>query len=133
MDMNESKSATKDPICGMAVDETTALRAERDGQTFYFCSDLCRKKFLSTPAAVKPEDKPHGKAIYTCPMHPEVQQDHPGYCPKCGMALELKNRFGSRGRKLRTHGHDAPVLDWWGTRATSFSIGDGASDTIAGT
>jgi len=31
-----------------------------------------------------------GKVIYTCPMHPEVQQDHPGNCPKCGMALELK-------------------------------------------
>ena len=30
------------------------------------------------------------KAIYTCPMHPEVQQDHPGDCPKCGMALEPK-------------------------------------------
>lgn len=27
--------------------------------------------------------------LYTCPMHPEVQQDHPGECPKCGMALEL--------------------------------------------
>jgi Cu+-exporting ATPase len=26
--------------------------------------------------------------IYTCPMHPEIQQDHPGDCPKCGMALE---------------------------------------------
>ncbi|KKR19244.1 MAG: hypothetical protein UT49_C0002G0090 [Parcubacteria group bacterium GW2011_GWF1_39_37] len=23
--------------------------------------------------------------IYTCPMHPEVQQDKPGSCPKCGM------------------------------------------------
>jgi Cu+-exporting ATPase len=31
-----------------------------------------------------------GKAIYTCPMHPEVQQDHPGNCPKCGMTLEPK-------------------------------------------
>ena len=27
-------------------------------------------------------------AIYTCPMHPEIRQDHPGDCPKCGMALE---------------------------------------------
>jgi Cu+-exporting ATPase len=27
-------------------------------------------------------------AIYTCPMHPEIQQDHPGNCPICGMALE---------------------------------------------
>jgi len=31
-----------------------------------------------------------GEEIYTCPMHPEVQQDHPGNCPKCGMTLELK-------------------------------------------
>ncbi len=27
-------------------------------------------------------------ATYTCPMHPEIIQDHPGSCPKCGMALE---------------------------------------------
>ncbi len=26
--------------------------------------------------------------VYTCPMHPEIRQDHPGACPKCGMALE---------------------------------------------
>jgi Cu+-exporting ATPase len=25
---------------------------------------------------------------YTCPMHPEIIRDHPGNCPKCGMALE---------------------------------------------
>ena len=37
---------TKDPICGMTVDEATALRAERAGQTIYFCSEHCRKKFL---------------------------------------------------------------------------------------
>ena len=30
----------------------------------------------------------HAETIYTCPMHPEVRQDHPGPCPKCGMALE---------------------------------------------
>lgn len=29
-------------------------------------------------------------AIYTCPMHPEVQSPSPGACPKCGMTLELK-------------------------------------------
>src|SRR5215471_12051844 len=26
--------------------------------------------------------------IYTCPMHPEVRQVGPGFCPICGMALE---------------------------------------------
>jgi P-type Cu+ transporter len=32
--------------------------------------------------------------IYTCPMHPQVEQDHPGNCPICGMALEPKSRIG---------------------------------------
>ena len=31
-----------------------------------------------------------GKTIYTCPMHPQIEQDHPGACPICGMALEPK-------------------------------------------
>jgi YHS domain-containing protein len=41
----------KDPICGMLVDESSPLRTERDGQTFYFCSDHCRQKFLSASAS----------------------------------------------------------------------------------
>lgn len=35
------------------------------------------------------------KVIYTCPMHPEIQQDGPGACPKCGMALEPKDGVNS--------------------------------------
>jgi len=33
-------------------------------------------------------DAPAGARVYTCPMHPDVHQDHPGDCPECGMALE---------------------------------------------
>jgi P-type Cu+ transporter len=43
--------------------------------------------------ALEPED-PIAAATrveYTCPMHPEVVQDHPGACPKCGMALEPRS------------------------------------------
>jgi P-type Cu+ transporter len=29
-----------------------------------------------------------GVTIWTCPMHPQIRQDHPGSCPICGMALE---------------------------------------------
>ena len=29
-----------------------------------------------------------GNTIYTCPMHPEIREQRPGSCPKCGMALE---------------------------------------------
>lgn len=40
------------------------------------------------PAAEAPVAPVPAGTIYTCPMHPEVRQDHPGNCPKCGMALE---------------------------------------------
>ena len=33
---------------------------------------------------------PKQRKIYTCPMHPEIEQEEPGTCPKCGMELELK-------------------------------------------
>ncbi len=58
--MIESKPATKDPICGMTVDDKTALHAERDGKTSYFCSEGCRQKFLLMPAGVESKDKPGG-------------------------------------------------------------------------
>jgi Cu+-exporting ATPase len=58
--MKESKAVTKGPICGMTVDEATALHAERDGRTVYFCSDQCRQKFLSAPASAKPDAKSGG-------------------------------------------------------------------------
>jgi Cu+-exporting ATPase len=37
---------------------------------------------MTDPAAVAPG------TIWTCPMHPQIRQDHPGNCPICGMALE---------------------------------------------
>ncbi|MFV2066898.1 MAG: heavy metal translocating P-type ATPase [Pirellulales bacterium] len=48
----------------------------------------------STPDASPPALDPRLPALdsldslYTCPMHPEIRQDRPGPCPKCGMALE---------------------------------------------
>ena len=39
------------------------------------------------------------KEIYTCPMHPEVEQNHPGDCPKCGMHLEKKKSAESKEKK----------------------------------
>lgn len=32
------------------------------------------------------------KTVYTCPMHPEVKQNEPGKCPKCGMNLEMMSK-----------------------------------------
>lgn len=55
--MQDTKSVTKDPICGMIVDEMTSIHADRDGKTFYFCCEKCRLEFLSTPVSAKPEGK----------------------------------------------------------------------------
>jgi P-type Cu+ transporter len=83
-----------DPVCGMAVDpQETPHHADHAGHAYHFCSAGCRSKFVSDPdgyldkeqqpAPAAPED-----TIWTCPMHPEIRQDHPGACPICGMALE---------------------------------------------
>ncbi len=92
----------KDPVCGMMVDpSTTAHKAEHAGQGVFFCSSGCRIKFLAEPERyldphpVAPP-APTG-AIFTCPMHPEIEQVGPGSCPICGMALEPKQISAESG------------------------------------
>jgi Cu+-exporting ATPase len=95
-----------DPVCHMEVDEATALQAERDGQTWYFCCEHCRQKFLEQGQqggmplvqlqGVKrpPLGRDRGKTSshYFCPMCAGVESERPGSCPKCGMALEPSAR-----------------------------------------
>jgi Cu+-exporting ATPase len=84
-------NAVKDPVCGMTVDPAKAAgRHEHKGKTSYFCSKGCLEKFKAQPENyLGPKLAPAAKpgAQYTCPMHPEIVQDGPGSCPKCGMAL----------------------------------------------
>ncbi len=86
-------AAAIDPVCGMSVDPAkTPHRHDYRHHTYYFCSAGCRGKFAADPEKyLKPgavRETMHKDAIYTCPMHPEVQQVGPGACPICGMALE---------------------------------------------
>ncbi|MDR7377027.1 Cu+-exporting ATPase [Rhodoferax ferrireducens] len=83
----------KDPVCGMTVTAQSAHTHTHAGHSYYFCSAGCKTKFaadpqkyLAPPASSQPP--PAAGTVYTCPMHPEVRQDHPGSCPHCGMALE---------------------------------------------
>jgi Cu+-exporting ATPase len=89
-----------DPVCGMTVSPDTALgQVEYDGETYYFCSHHCEKKFTADPGQFVPGEHEAPSAEgptptaaagveYTCPMDPEIRQNQPGNCPKCGMALE---------------------------------------------
>ncbi len=91
-----------DPVCGMEVDRSAAQHMlKHGGQRHYFCSENCRSKFEADPEAYlggrpAPEPMPAG-TVYTCPMHPEIRQDHPGDCPKCGMALEPETPTAESG------------------------------------
>ncbi|MBW0171040.1 MAG: cadmium-translocating P-type ATPase [Hydrogenophaga sp.] len=89
----------KDPVCGMVVTEQSPHHLEHAGRHHYFCSAKCQARFAAEPARfvqtdaesyAAPTPTPPGKpgTVYTCPMHPEIRQDHPGNCPKCGMSLE---------------------------------------------
>ncbi len=122
-----------DPVCGMTVDATSRHRHEHGGQEYLFCSARCLEKFRADPDAYLGKqvthvhehghppvprqdvqsvgsDAPAG-TVYTCPMHPEVRQDHPGNCPKCGMALEpeLPNLEDEENPELR----DFRRRFWW--------------------
>ena len=111
---SQPDAATRDPVCGMAVTAASEHRSTHLGNTYLFCSTGCKAKFDADPARYASGDAgigtgsghaPHHHAstavspapaasptapgtIYTCPMHPEIRQDHPGTCPKCGMTLE---------------------------------------------
>ena len=85
----------KDPVCGMTVTDQSQHRAEHEGRPYYFCGAKCLAKFTAEPARyvqpappVAPAAEATPGTIYTCPMHPEIRQDRPGNCPKCGMTLE---------------------------------------------
>jgi Cu+-exporting ATPase len=83
-----------DPVCGMTIDPATASgQWDYNGTRYYFCHPSCLERFKADPEkflAPEPVIAPAAQpgATYVCPMDPEVRQDRPGACPKCGMALE---------------------------------------------
>lgn len=102
--MHSNNSNLSDPVCGMMVTDHSPHLFKYKDKTVYFCSDGCKAKFAADPAKYADNDVSSVNialettsssseliatdTIYTCPMHPEVRQDHAGTCPKCGMALE---------------------------------------------
>ena len=101
LDSSELESL-KDPVCGMSVTDRSPHTLRHDGRSVYFCSAGCKAKFMANPSTylftsegpakalphIGSVNQNNANTVYTCPMHPEVRQNQPGSCPKCGMALE---------------------------------------------
>ena len=56
--MSNSDPMSIDPVCGTTVDDATAIRLEKDGKSFYFCSSHCLEQFES--------HEPEGKSEACC-------------------------------------------------------------------
>ncbi len=61
------------------------------------------------------------ETIYTCPMHPQIRQDHPGSCPICGMSLEaeIPNLDEDENPELK----DFRRRFWWSLPLTIIVVG----------
>ena len=92
--MNTEKQQLTDPVCGMQVSRESDRYFDHAHQRYYFCSQGCLLKFSEQPQQYLDKQEASADDIvdeagsYTCPMHLEIQQQGPGTCPKCGMALE---------------------------------------------
>ena len=111
----------KDPICGMTVDERQAIKVNQGGKDYFFCSPHCKDEFLKrSQEPVRPPRPKDTKTIYTCPMHPEIRQGHPGDCPKCGMHLES---IGAGGKEEEERGLIRSLsLKFWGGLALTVPV-----------
>ena len=90
----ETADTMVDPVCGMTVAATSPHRHQYQDVDYRFCYEGCQQKFARDPeyylsGAAQQDTAPVPGALYICPMDPEIEQDHPGSCPICGMALEV--------------------------------------------
>jgi len=96
---------THDPVCGMKVSRNSSNHIHHNEHDYYFCSQHCVEKFSTDPASYEGKDQVcehdhahhHGSkqsapdnpdAMYFCPMCPGQEQQGPGTCKICGMALD---------------------------------------------
>ncbi|MBT8441317.1 MAG: heavy metal translocating P-type ATPase, partial [Gammaproteobacteria bacterium] len=88
----DSTGDLQDPVCGMAVTTDSEHHFKHAGTDYYFCCGGCRNKFAGNPeqylSGSESPASPAGGGPYVCPMCPEVLEEKPVPCPKCGMALE---------------------------------------------
>ncbi len=85
------------PICGMTLvkkndEEQQAGMTKNEGDEHrlheHMQGDMIHREHKSKQSQNK--EVSDDKNVYTCTMHPEVQSNEPGECPKCGMRLEKK-------------------------------------------
>ncbi len=141
MKHKKAEQSLSDPVCGMDVTEESEHHLHYHHQEYFFCSSTCFSKFKAEPEKYikEEEDDEHHchehehqhhshtshshshshsselsldtSSYYTCPMHPEIHEDKPGNCPKCGMALNRVGETPSSQTKYTCPMHPEIVQD----------------------
>ena len=141
MKHKKAEQSLSDPVCSMDVTEDSEHHLHYHNQEYFFCSSTCLGKFKAEPEKyIKEEqDREHhchdhehqhhshtshshshshsseqpldSPSYYTCPMHPEIHEDKPGNCPKCGMALDRVAEVASSQTKYTCPMHPEIVQD----------------------
>ncbi|HFB66692.1 MAG TPA: YHS domain-containing protein, partial [Aeromonadales bacterium] len=140
MEHKKAEQLLSDPVCGMNVTEDSEHHLHYHNQEYFFCSSGCLGKFKAEPEKyIKEDDDEHHchehehqhhshtspshshshssqqsldtSSYYTCPMHPEIHEDKPGNCPKCGMALDRVGEAPSSQTKYTCPMHPEIVQD----------------------
>ncbi|MBC8316203.1 MAG: heavy metal translocating P-type ATPase, partial [Bacteroidetes bacterium] len=106
-DLNTKEGQLIDPVCDMVVTSDSQYHLLYADSHYYFCSEHCLHKFNEHPErylnkeTIPPPEAGDESTTYTCPMHPEIQQQGSGSCPICGMALEpLTVKVGEKSEEL---------------------------------
>ena len=79
---------TEDPARYVHPGPSEAVHTHEHAHHHHETGDAACLDHAPSGAATEVDVAPVKGALYTCPMHPEIRQDHPGNCPKCGMTLE---------------------------------------------
>ena len=131
--------AMKDPVCGMSVDPHTAKhRREHGGRTYYFCSARCAEKFEAEPETYLGPERAQAKpaprdAIYTCPMHPEIEQVGAGRLPDLRDGARAEDGPPRGGRpERRISRHASAFLGQRHAVPAAADLGDGRASSGAG-
>ncbi len=97
------------PKCGMALVPRETQAGEAIDAAVHQHGDAAghsHAQHQPVPDNVETTAMTHeGTATYTCPMHPEVVQNAPGSCPKCGMALVPREMPASEAGDVAAHQH----------------------------
>lgn len=95
----------------MSIHQNVAAKKNSKKENMSSFKECCHHDKSPKNNKHTPHEKINSPIIYTCPMHPEIQQEGPGNCPICGMSLEPES-FSHAEEEDQSELHDMKRRFW---------------------